>query len=72
MNLQDIFRDILFEKMGDSFIFRNAYLTLNIANGVFPDKEKNDSLPYAKFSTERRQDHTVEDSGIYADWEYKE
>lgn len=33
MNLEDILRDILFEKMGDSFIFRNAYLTLNIANG---------------------------------------
>lgn len=38
MNLEDILRDILFEKMEDSFIFRNAYLTLNIANGGFLDK----------------------------------
>lgn len=56
MNLEDILRDILFEKMEDSFIFRNAYLTLNIANGGFLDKKKKDSLPHAKFNTEEETD----------------
>lgn len=63
MNLEDILRDILFEKMGDSFIFRNAYLALNIANGVFLDKKKKDSLPYAKFNTEEETDSHSERFG---------
>lgn len=51
MNLKDILRDLLFEKRGDSFIFRNAYFILNIAVMVFLDKKKTDSLPNEKFGT---------------------